>query len=111
MRPTTNRTPYSRYTFRDQTGYVVAPWIAGVTHEWVAIRHSASVPPWVDADVHLHTDAEEYFFVFQGELQLWIDGSVFTGKSQDAPQQAVGMNGRQMCTVHDSTPGFFTLRP
>jgi hypothetical protein len=32
---------------------------------------------------------------------------LFTGKSQDAPQLGVGMNGRQMCTVHDSTPGFF----
>jgi mannose-6-phosphate isomerase-like protein (cupin superfamily) len=70
--------PYFRYTFRDQTGYVVAPWIPGVSHEWVAIGHSASLPPWVDGDVHLHTDGEEYFFVFQGELRLWIDGSVFT---------------------------------
>jgi hypothetical protein len=34
--------------------------------------------------------------------------SFITGKSQDAPQLAVGMNGRQMCAVHDSTPGFFT---
>jgi hypothetical protein len=40
--------------------------------------------------------------------------NAFTGKSQDAPSISaalplvVGMNGQQMCTVIDSTPGFFT---
>jgi mannose-6-phosphate isomerase-like protein (cupin superfamily) len=73
-----DQTTYARYTFQDYTGYVVAPWVSGVTHNWAAIRHSALVRPWVDRDVHLHTEAEEYFFVFQGELRLWVDGSVFT---------------------------------
>ncbi|MGD2177543.1 MAG: cupin domain-containing protein [Anaerolineae bacterium] len=75
---------YSRYTFREYTGYVVAPWLSGVTQEWVAIRHSASVPPWADRDVHLHTTAEEYYFVFQGELRLLVDGAVLTLKPHEA---------------------------
>lgn len=78
MKPTSDQVTYSKYTFHEKTGYVVAPWIPGMSHEWIAIRHSASVPPWVDGDVHLHTDAEEYFFVFQGELRLLIDEAVFT---------------------------------
>jgi mannose-6-phosphate isomerase-like protein (cupin superfamily) len=77
MKPTSDHRTYTKYAFRGQTGYIVAPWRAGATNDWVYIRHSASVPPWVDGDVHLHTDAEEYFFVFQGELRLLIDGVAF----------------------------------
>jgi hypothetical protein len=33
----------SKYTFRNYSGYVVAPWISDVTHRLVAIRHSAAV--------------------------------------------------------------------
>jgi len=80
MTTTFNRTSYSKYTFRDYSGYIVAPWISGVTHELATIRHSASVPPWTDRDIHFHSDSEEYYFLFQGELQLLMDGSVFTLK-------------------------------
>ena len=100
MMPESSQVPCCKYTFQDHTGYVVAPWIAGVSHEWVAIRHSASVPPWVDRDVHLHTEAEEYFFAFQGELRLLVDGSVFTLRPYEAllvrpevPHAVVGGRG------------------
>ena len=78
-----NQAGCSKYVFRGHTGYVVAPWISGVTHELVTIRHSAGVPPWADQDVHFHRDSEEYYFVFQGELQLLVAGSVFTLKPDE----------------------------
>ena len=58
----------------------MAPWISGVTHELVTIRHSAGVPPWTDQDVHLHKGSEEYYFLFRGGLRLLVAGSVFTLK-------------------------------
>jgi len=74
---------FSKYTFRDCTGYIVAPSISGVGHELVTIRHSAAVPPWLDRDTHLHSDSEEYYFLFQGELQLLVDGTVLTLKPHE----------------------------
>lgn len=71
---------FSRYTFQGYTGYIVAPWIPGVGHQHATIRHSAGVTPWTDRDTHLHTDSEEYYFVFQGELRLLVDGTVLTLK-------------------------------
>lgn len=100
MKTTPNQISYSKYTFRDYSGYIVAPWISGVTHELVTVRHSASVPPWVDHDIHLHRDSEEYYFLFQGELQLLVAGSVFTLKAREVlsvrpqvPHAVVGGDG------------------
>lgn len=72
-----HQTSYSRYTFRGHTGYIVAPWISDATQA-ATIRHSAFVQPWTDRDIHLHTDSEEYYFVFHGQLQLLIQDSIFT---------------------------------
>jgi mannose-6-phosphate isomerase-like protein (cupin superfamily) len=79
-----------RYRFRDYSGYVIAPWISGIAHDLVSIRHSASEPPWVDRDVHLHDGSEEVYFLFQGELQLLVAGSVFTLK----PREVLKVNPR-----------------
>jgi len=68
----------AKYTFRDYTGYIIAPWISGVGHDVVTIRHSAAVPPWRDRDIHLHTDSEEYYFLLQGELQVLVVDAVLT---------------------------------
>ena len=81
---------YSKYTFRGYSGYIVAPWISGSAHDLVSIRHSASEPPWVDRDVHLHDGSEEVYFLFQGELQLLVAGSVFTLK----PREVLKVNPR-----------------
>ena len=75
---TLNHTAYSKFTFRGASGYIVAPWISGLTHELMAIRHSACVPPWTDRDVHLHSDSEEYYLVLEGELQLVVADSATT---------------------------------
>ncbi len=77
-------TNYSKYTFRDHTGYIVAPWLPGATHELVSIRHTASVPLWTDHAVHIHTASEEYYFMFQGELRLLVDASTLTLKAREA---------------------------
>ncbi len=100
MKSMPDQTSWLKHTFEDHTGYVVAPWLPGATNDWVYIRHSASVPPWVDDDVHLHTDAEEYFFVLQGELRLLIGEAVFTLRPYEAllvrpqvPHSMVGGRG------------------
>jgi mannose-6-phosphate isomerase-like protein (cupin superfamily) len=91
---------WSKYPFRGHTGYIVAPWIPGVAHGLVAIRHSASVPPWADGDIHLHADSEEYYFVLQGELRLLVDGAALTLRPHEAlwvrpgvPHAVVGGRG------------------
>jgi len=95
-----NQTICSKYVFRGYSGYIVAPWISGVTHELVTMRHSASVPPWADQDVHLHNDSEEFYFLFQGELKLLVSDSVFTLKPYEVlmvkpriPHAIVGGDG------------------
>ncbi|MGD2166158.1 MAG: cupin domain-containing protein [Anaerolineae bacterium] len=100
MKPMSDQMSWLKYTFEDHTGYLVAPWLAGATKDWVCIRNSASVPPWVDGDIHLHTDAEEYYFVFQGELRLLIDRVVLTLRPDEAllvrphvPHSMVGGRG------------------
>jgi len=75
-----DHTILSRYTFRDRTGYIVAPWLPGVDHQHPTIRHSAGVTPWTDGDTHLHTGSEEYYFSLQGELRLLVDDTVLTLK-------------------------------
>jgi mannose-6-phosphate isomerase-like protein (cupin superfamily) len=100
IKTTPHQTSYSRYTFRDHTGYILTPWIPGVNRDRVAIRHSAAVPPWSDRDIHLHTDSEEYYFVLRGELSLLVDGSIFILRAREAlavrpgvPHAVVGGRG------------------
>jgi hypothetical protein len=57
VKTTPNQTSYSKYTFRGCSGYIVAPWISGVTHDLVTIRHGASIPPWIDRRVRLRVDS------------------------------------------------------
>jgi mannose-6-phosphate isomerase-like protein (cupin superfamily) len=80
MNTASGQTTCAKHTFRDRTGYILAPWMRGVTHAWVTVSHSASVPPWTDPDVHYHRDSEEYYFLFQGTLELLVDGSLFSLK-------------------------------
>jgi mannose-6-phosphate isomerase-like protein (cupin superfamily) len=84
VRATRDQVGCRRYTFRDESGYIIAPWVPGVTHRQVTVRHSASMPPWVDRDIHFHSDSEEYYFLFQGELRLMVEESVFTLQPREA---------------------------
>ncbi len=100
METTRDQLGCRKYTFRGESGYIIAPWVPGVTHRQVTVRHSASVPPWVDRDVHLHRDSEEYYFLLQGELHVLVDGSVYTLKPREAlmvrprvPHAIVGGSG------------------
>lgn len=100
VKTTPNQPSYSKYTFRERGVHrgSVGLWRCSRTGD--SIRHSASVSPWVDRDIHLHSDSEEYYFLFQGELQLLVDGSVFTLKpcevlmvKPQVPHAVVGGNG------------------
>jgi mannose-6-phosphate isomerase-like protein (cupin superfamily) len=73
-----NSTPYTRHTFQGYSGYLVAPGNPDTAHELVAVRHSASVPPWADADVHVHERSEEYYLLLRGELQFLVADSSVT---------------------------------
>ncbi len=74
---------FCKYTFRDYTGYIIAPWTSSVGHDVVTIRHGAAVPPWRDRDIHLHTDSEEYYFLVQGELQVLVPHGMLTVKPRE----------------------------
>jgi mannose-6-phosphate isomerase-like protein (cupin superfamily) len=63
---------YTRYTFRGRTGYVIDSSDPGVTQKLVAVGHTDSVAPWSDPGIHLHRNAEEYYFLFQGELRILV---------------------------------------
>jgi len=52
-------TDYYKYIFRDRTGYVIAPWLDGAANDWVYVRHSSSVPPWVDGAVFVTRGSTE----------------------------------------------------
>jgi mannose-6-phosphate isomerase-like protein (cupin superfamily) len=69
---------FSKYTFDGYTGYVVAPWLNNEGHNIASIRHSASVEPWVDEDVHIHENSEEYYFLLQGKLWLMVENTLIT---------------------------------
>ncbi len=90
-----------KFTFSGHTGYIIAPWVQGTSHQLVALRHSASVLPWADQDIHIHEESEEYYFLFQGELVLYIDRSVFNLLPHEVlmvkpgiPHAVIGGNGR-----------------
>ena len=60
---------YVRYTFQGRSEYIVT---AEAGHGLLTVRHGALVPPWSDADVHVHFSSEEYYLVLLGELHLLV---------------------------------------
>lgn len=108
-----DHTIVSRYTFPGCTRYIVAPWLSGVGHQHVTIRHSAGVASWMDRDTHLHTDSEEYYFVFQGELRLLVDGTVLTLKPYEVLMVKLGVTHTVLGgpgPLHASSPTSKALR-
>ncbi|MFC1879611.1 cupin domain-containing protein [Chloroflexota bacterium] len=59
------------YTFTGQSGYII-PGRQSKTQDLVTVRHSAMVAPWADGDIHMHTNAEEYYLLLHGELWLLV---------------------------------------
>src|SRR5574341_1308856 len=59
---------YSRFGFRDTTGYILHH-----PQRLIAIRHSATVSPWGDPNIHQHTHSEEYYFLLKGQLEFLIE--------------------------------------
>lgn len=58
---------YSKFYFQDSTGYILKH-----PQGLIAIGHTASVSPWSDPNIHLHTGSEEYYFLLKGKLELLI---------------------------------------
>lgn len=94
------RPSYSRFRFQGKSGYILTPAFLGGAFERVSVRHSSSAPPWADADIHLHCESEEYYFLFQGELCLLIGPVVLTLRPREVlmvranvPHAVVGGSG------------------
>jgi len=69
---------YVKRAYQGYSGYLVAPWNPDAAHDLVALRHSALVAPWADADVHLHEDSEEYYLLLHGELRVLVGEALVT---------------------------------
>jgi len=91
-----SRHHYSIRHFQETTGYVVRN-----PQKLMAFGHTASIAPWSDPQVHLHTHSEEYFFLQKGELRFSIDDFALTLQPNeilmvypDVPHAIVGGTGR-----------------
>jgi len=89
---------YTLYPFQRHSRYILSP--RNTAHEWVALRHTAHVKPWVDPGLHIHENSEEYYFLLHGELWLLVAGSLLALKAEeilmirpDVPHAIVGGEG------------------
>jgi mannose-6-phosphate isomerase-like protein (cupin superfamily) len=73
--------PVTKYRFEGRSGYLVAPETAA--HGLLAFGHSFATRPWSDPAPHLHTAAEEFYFVLQGELWLAVAGERLTMRPRE----------------------------
>jgi len=64
-----NSATHARYAFRGRSEYIVS---AQAGHGLLTMRHSALVPVWSDADVHVHFSSEEFYLLLAGELRLLV---------------------------------------
>jgi mannose-6-phosphate isomerase-like protein (cupin superfamily) len=72
-----------KYSFQGRSGYIIDASNLQTAHEWVAIGHTPSVPPWIDAEVHQHENSEEYYVLLQGELRFLVAESLITLKPRE----------------------------
>ena len=66
-----DRESYSFTCYEGVTGYIVPPQ----NNVFLSVRHSDLVNPWVDPDVHLHTQSDEFYLLLSGRLSLGINGT------------------------------------
>lgn len=78
-----NRAKYARYMYRGRSGYIVDPSSPKTTQKPAAIGHTALVTPWSDPEAHLHKNAEEYYFLLQGELRVLIAETLVSLKPKE----------------------------
>jgi mannose-6-phosphate isomerase-like protein (cupin superfamily) len=64
--------PVRRFRFQARSGYIVGP--ENTTHALLALGHSLMARPWSDPGLHLHSAAEEFYFVRNGEVWLSVGG-------------------------------------
>jgi len=49
----------------------------------VAVGHTDSVTPWSDPGIHLHRNAEEYYFLVQGRLRILVAETLVSLKPKE----------------------------
>ncbi|MEW6405037.1 MAG: cupin domain-containing protein [Chloroflexota bacterium] len=78
-----NLAKFAKYTFQGRSGYIIGSSNASTAHQLVAVRHTSSVTPWTDPEIHKHENSEEYYILLQGELRLLVAESSVTLKPRE----------------------------
>lgn len=92
---------YTKYRFHGRSGGIIDPRVEPVPHTLLVLGHTASIPPWSDPNIHLHQDSEEFYFLMQGELHLYVAGMRLTLQPRELlmvrpgiPHAVIGGQGR-----------------
>jgi mannose-6-phosphate isomerase-like protein (cupin superfamily) len=73
--------PVRRFYFQGRSGYIVEP--GNTEHGLLALGHSVTPRAWSDPGPHLHTRAEEFYYVRQGEVRLSVGGERLTVQADE----------------------------
>jgi len=69
--------PYSIYNYYGRSGYLLQP-TAGNENEMIVLGHTNYVRSWSDPNLHLHTEAYEYYFLWRGTIHFLVDDMAMT---------------------------------
>jgi mannose-6-phosphate isomerase-like protein (cupin superfamily) len=72
----TSSSNYTKYIFRDRSGWIVDSRGTTIPHGLLGIGHTAFLSPWQDYSIHLHRQSEEFYLLQHGGLELSIDGTL-----------------------------------
>ena len=70
--PMNSRDEITRYLFKGQTGYIISPETSSSENNLIALRHTGSVTPWSDLNVHKHRKSEEFYILIEGQLKIQV---------------------------------------
>jgi mannose-6-phosphate isomerase-like protein (cupin superfamily) len=73
--------PVRRFCFQDRSGYIIGP--ENTTHGLLALGHSVMARPWSDPGLHVHTAAEEFYYVRRGEVWVSVGGERLTVRANE----------------------------
>lgn len=57
-----------KFNFEKITGNVISH-----PQGFISLGHTAFIPPWSDPNIHRHNHSEEYYFLLNGQLNLFIN--------------------------------------
>jgi mannose-6-phosphate isomerase-like protein (cupin superfamily) len=76
-----NPSRYCRYEFEGFSGYLIPE--GDSPHQYIAIYHSAAMPPWRDAEIHSHQASEEFYLLLKGQLWFLVGGNLVRLKPEE----------------------------